>query len=59
MLNDDVKAFVTNFATYDYSQLNGADSIRMVAEVLALFDPTGASSIIAAYSYDKCSNYMV
>ena len=34
-----------------------ADAIRAAAEVAALFDPTGISSTVAAYSHDICTRY--
>ena len=34
-----------------------ADGIRAAAEVAALFDPTGISSTVAAYSHDICTRY--
>lgn len=34
-----------------------ADIIRIAAEVAAIFDPTGISGVVAAYSYPKCSAY--
>jgi hypothetical protein len=34
-----------------------ADCIRLSAEVASLFDPTGISSTIAAYSHDICTRY--
>ena len=34
-----------------------ADCIRLSAEVASLFDPTGVSSTIAAYSHDICTRY--
>lgn len=34
-----------------------ADCIRLSAEVASLFDPTGISSTVAAYSHDICTRY--
>ena len=34
-----------------------ADCIRLAAEVASIFDPTGISSTIAAYSHDICTRY--
>lgn len=32
-----------------------ADIIRITAEIVSLFDPTGIASVVAAYSYPLCS----
>lgn len=31
------------------------DIVRIIAEVISLFDPTGVSSVVAAYTYPMCS----
>jgi hypothetical protein len=46
-LPGDLKDIVTNSATYNYSSLKEEDIVRMSAEILALFDPTGVSSVVA------------
>lgn len=46
-LPSDVADIVVNWATYDYSSLEEEDIVRMSAEILAIFDPTGVSSIVA------------
>jgi len=33
-----------------------AEKVRLIAEIISLFDPTGLASVVAAYSYDICSN---
>ena len=33
-----------------------AEKARLIAEIISLFDPTGLASVVAAYSYDICSN---
>jgi hypothetical protein len=46
-LPSDVADIVVNWATYDYSSLVEEDIARMSAEILAIFAPTGVSSIVA------------
>jgi|GEM_PF-2671060 len=45
----------------DISQMRGVtrseDMIRLAAEIMSLFDSTGISSTIAAYTYPVCSDY--
>jgi hypothetical protein len=33
------------------------DMIRFAAQIAAILDPSGASSVVAAYTYPKCSKY--
>ena len=33
------------------------DMIRAVAEMISILDPTGISSVVASYTYPKCSQY--
>lgn len=46
-LPSDTANVVINWATYDYNSLEEEDIARMSAEIIALFDPTGVSSIVA------------
>lgn len=34
------------------------DLTRLLAEFMSIFDPTGAASVIAAYTFDTCANMM-
>jgi hypothetical protein len=33
------------------------DMARIAAEIASIADPTGAASVVAAYTYPKCSKY--
>ncbi|MGH9847084.1 MAG: hypothetical protein ACREEM_50965 [Blastocatellia bacterium] len=33
------------------------DMVRMAAQIAAILDPSGAASVVAAYTYPKCSKY--
>jgi len=35
---------------------NPADVVRMIATLVTIFDPTGISSVVAAFTYPVCSN---
>jgi hypothetical protein len=37
------------------SEITPVDAVRVKAELQAIVDPTGASSIVAAYAYDTCN----
>jgi len=41
--------------TSNYSSLTAEDIIRVSAQVAALADPTGVFSVVAAYTYPRCS----
>ena len=42
-------------ATADPDKMTAADYIRLSAEIAAVFDPTGAASVVASFSHPKCN----
>ena len=40
----------------DVTKMTPADMVRLAAKIASLTDPTGASDVVASYSYPKCSD---